>query len=191
MNKIFVSADKYGQIIPDLKINNKPAPYPVVNEREIRAAAGIMFLIGMITLFYTFFTKNSLLLNIVVPIFFLDFLLKVFQGPNWSIFGKLGQWMVVNQKPEYVGAIQKRFAWSIGLVMASMMMIIAVAMGIRGFLPLAICGTCLTFMWMETSLGLCVGCKIYGKLIDWKVIKAPDIRPACPGGVCEFKPKAT
>ena len=44
----------YGKIIPDLTIEGKPAPYPVVNEREIRAAAGIMFLIGVITFCNTF-----------------------------------------------------------------------------------------------------------------------------------------
>ena len=32
----------YGQIIPNLKIDGTPAEYPVVNEREIRGAAGSM-----------------------------------------------------------------------------------------------------------------------------------------------------
>jgi len=32
-----------GQIIPGLEIAGKPAPYGVLNERAIRATAGIMF----------------------------------------------------------------------------------------------------------------------------------------------------
>ena len=94
-----------------------------------------------------------------------------------------------NQKPEWVGALQKRFAWSIGLIMASLMMIFAIGMGIRGALPITICSICLSFMWMETALGICVGCKIYGYLIKHGLMKEPLVRPACPGGACRVEKK--
>lgn len=32
---------EYGQVIPRLMINGEPAPYPVVNERSVRVAAGM------------------------------------------------------------------------------------------------------------------------------------------------------
>jgi hypothetical protein len=38
----------------------------------------------------------------------------------------LGSFMVKKQKPDYVGAIQKRFAWLIGLLMATAMLIVTV-----------------------------------------------------------------
>lgn len=158
--------------------------YPVVNERAVRATAGIMFLIGVITFAYTLQTRDYSLMYIVVPSFWLDFFLKTIFGPKYSIFGVLGRFMVANQKPEYVGAIQKRFAWGIGLFMASTMLIFAVGMGVRGMLPFSICLTCLFFMWMETAFGICVGCKIYGLLLKFKWIKEPEVRPSCPGGAC-------
>jgi len=36
--------------------------------------------------------------------------------------------------------------------------------GIRGYLPRTMCLICLTLMWMESALGLCLGCKIHGLL---------------------------
>ena len=176
----------YGQIIPGLEIHGEPANYGVVNERAIRATAGIMFLIGFATLNYTFYTKDFSVANFVVPIFWLDFLLKVI-NPKYSFFGVIGRTIVKKQKPEYVGAIQKRFAWSIGLALASIMLIFAVGLGIRGTLPFTICSICLFFMWLETSFGICVGCKIYNYLISKNIIPHPEFKPACPGGACSIK----
>ena len=94
--------------------------------------------------------------------------------------------MVKNQEPEYVGAIQKRFAWGIGLALASIMLISAVFLGIRGPLPFTICTICLFFMWLESAFGICVGCSIYSYLIKKGLIKKPDIKPSCPGNVCSI-----
>ncbi|MBD3328234.1 DUF4395 family protein [Candidatus Peregrinibacteria bacterium] len=178
--------NEYGKIIPGLQINGKPAPYPVVNERSIRATAGIMFAIGFFTFATILYTRDYTLMYIIVPLFWLDFFLKAVFDPKYSIFGFFGRLFVRGQKPEYVGAIQKRFAWSLGLAMATTMMIIAIGFGIRGVAPFAICMTCLLFMWMESALGICVGCKIYSFLLKKGVMKMPEFKPACPGGACSI-----
>ena len=178
--------NNYAQIIPGLVIDGKPAPYQVVNERAIRATAGIMFAIGFATFLTVRLTGNYVPMYIVVPAFWLDFFLKAVFTPRWSIFGFFGKWIVRKQKPEWVGAVQKRFAWSLGLGMASLMMILALGMQVRGMVPLSICGICLTLMWLESSCGICVGCKIYGWLLKKGWIATPEHRPACPGGVCSF-----
>ena len=183
----FLNMKTYGTIIPNLEIHGKPAPYPVVNERAIRATAGIMFLLGFFTFATIFYTKDYSLMYVVVPAFWLDFLLKSVWGPQYSFFGHIGRKIVSNQKPEYVGAIQKRFAWSLGLIMASSMIVIAMIFQIKGLLPFSICLTCLTFMWMESSLGICVGCKIYNYLLKKGVLQEPAFQPACPGGSCCIK----
>ncbi|PID70399.1 hypothetical protein CSB37_01770 [bacterium DOLZORAL124_38_8] len=179
----------YGKVIPGLKIDGQPAPYGVVNERGIRATAGIMFVIGFFTMLTIKYTGDYTTMYYVVPAFWLDFLLKTFVGPQASIFGFFGRMLVQGQKPEFVGAIQKRFAWGIGSVMATLMMIVGVWLEIRGWAPFAICATCLTFMWMESALGICAGCKIYKYLLDKKILKEPSVRPACPGGACSIKKK--
>ena len=177
----------YGTIIPNLMIEGKPAPYPVVNERSIRAAAGIMFAIGVITFCYIRFTQHMWPLYVVVPLFWFDFLLKTIVDPKYSIFGWIGSLLVKKQKPEYVGAIQKRFAWAIGLGMSSLMMILVLGFGVRGTIPFVICGICLVFMWLESAAGICVGCTIYAYILKKNILKAPDVLPACPGGVCSIK----
>ena len=189
----------YGKIIPNLVLEGRPAPYGVVNEREVRAAAGIMFAIGFFTLMSMYYERNIILAFWVVLVFWFDFILKVFISPQASLFGKIGALLVRNQRPEYVGAIQKRFAWSIGLVMSSTVLgfisyqlfLAPQCLHISGnsncLIPMILCGICLVFMWLETALGFCVGCVIYQWLVKKGIIKQKEFSPVCPGGVCEVK----
>lgn len=176
----------YGTIIPHLIIQGRPAPYGVVNEREVRAVAGIMFAIGLSAFWLVLLGGYRELLYIIVPLFFLEFLLKVVVGPNVSLF----RWMVLpllkKQQPEYVGAIQKRFAWALGLGMATVMLIL-VASNVFGMWPFLICSLCLIFMFLESVFGMCVGCQIYGVLLKKGILQAPEHKPACAAGVCEIE----
>jgi hypothetical protein len=163
--------------------------YPVLNERAVRATAGVMFAIGIITLMYTRLTQDFTYLKIVVSLFFLDFGIKIFFGPKLSPLSYLGRVLVSNQKPEWVGAIQKRFAWSLGFLMSGTMVLLVLVLGMKGWYTLTICGICLTFMWLETALGLCVGCKLYPLAQRFRLISVPKTQPLCPGGVCQVKRK--
>ncbi|MGB4834079.1 MAG: DUF4395 domain-containing protein [Candidatus Moraniibacteriota bacterium] len=191
----------YGKIIPGLMIDGVPAPYGVVNEREVRAAAGIMFALGFFALLSVYFEKNITLAFWVVLTYWVDFLLKVGLGPEWSLYGRLGALLVRNQRPEYVGAVQKRFAWGIGLVMSSAVLFLigkqlyfvaaCNSSTLSGtspcLIPMILCSLCLVFMWLETALGFCVGCTIYTWLVRKGFIKPTQYAPACPGGVCAVK----
>jgi hypothetical protein len=176
----------YGKIIPNLQINGKAAPYPVVNEREIRAVAGMMFLVGAVTFYLVQAKQMFWVLNWVVALFWLEFFLKAVFQPEYSLFGFVARVFVVKQKPEYVGAIQKRFAWSLGLLMASSMAVL-VFTGTLGVWAYGICLTCLALMWMESALGICLGCKIYYFAVNKGWIKESEYAPACPGGACPIK----
>ena len=76
------------------------------------------------------------------------------------------------------------FAWGMGLAMALTMTVMVFALGVRGPPNLFLCSACLTLMWLESSFGICVGCKLYHLGIRWNLIKAPEVMPACPGGAC-------
>lgn len=175
-----------GTIILGLTINGTPAPYPVLNERAIRAGAGIMFVLGFFAFMQAFYLREFLYINIFVVVFFIDFFAKVILGPKFSPISRVANLIVSKQQPEYVGAIQKRFAWSIGLLLSGTMMILLFGFGIQGIPNLIICGICLTFMFFETAFGICVGCKIYSALLKAGVLKEPEYRPACPGNVCSI-----
>jgi len=57
---------------------------PVLNEREIRASAGILFLATFISLMFILFKNNFLPIKYVLTIFLSDFLIRVFVNPKFS-----------------------------------------------------------------------------------------------------------
>ncbi len=177
----------YGRVIPGLTLHGQPAPYPVLNERAIRAGAGMVFVLGLFAFFQAFFLGHFEYIRILVPFLFLDFLMKTVIGIRFSPVSALAQLIVRGQTPEYVGAIQKRFAWSIGLVLSGTMLILIYGLGIQGWPNLTICAVCLTFMFMESAFGICVGCKIYALLLRLGLIAKPQYRPACAGNVCALE----
>ena len=77
---------------------------PVLNEREIRAAAGLLFLMMFIAIAAAISTKSFLLLKYAIAIFLPDMLIRVFINPRFSPTLILGRLIVRNQVPEYVGA---------------------------------------------------------------------------------------
>lgn len=113
--------------------------------------------------------------------------MKVIVGTRFSPVSYIAGLIVKNQAPEYVGAIQKRFAWTIGLLLSSTMFLLLFVFGVQGLPNLIICLTCLTFMFMESAFGICIGCKLYNGFLALGLIKAPEYKPACPGNVCAIE----
>ncbi len=176
-----------GEVIPGLEIYGKPAPYPVINERAVRAGAGIAFAAGAFAFFHAFYFESYLYLQILVAVLFVDFAIKVLINPAYSPLTFIAELIVAKQAPEYVGAIQKRFAWSIGLLLATVMVVLIFGFGSIGPINLAICALCLVFMFMESAFGICVGCKMYSALLAVGLIRQPEYAPACAGNVCAIE----
>jgi hypothetical protein len=134
------------------------------NEHEVRAAAGLTMVTGAVAFAYAYFDKQYVPLQVAASLFFVEFLIRVTVGLRYSPFGVLARPMTLGRAPDWVSATPKRFAWSLGLAMALAMTVITNS-GIRGYLPRTMCLICLTLMWMESALGLCLGCKIHGLLV--------------------------
>jgi len=94
---------------------------PVLNEREIRASAGILFLGLIISLMQILYKSDFLMIKYFITIFLTDFAIRVFINPKYSPTLIIGRLAVRNQVPEYVGAAQKKVAWSIGLFLSATM----------------------------------------------------------------------
>ena len=88
--------------------------------------------------------------------------------------------IVKNQVPEYVGAPQKKFAWTIGLLLALTMSILMVVVNSYSPITGIICLTCLIFLFFESAFGICLGCKFYSVFFKEKA-------QYCPGEVCDTK----
>ena len=153
---------------------------PVLNEREVRAAAGILFLFALVSFMNSWLMGNFRLTRIFVVVFLVDFTIRIFINPKYSPTMILGRLAVRNQVPEYSGAPQKRFAWAIGLVLAVTMFYLIVINSVVGPINLIVCATCLTLMFFESAFGICLACKIYN-------LAFPDHAKLCPGGVCEVR----
>jgi len=130
--------------------NIKGYDVPVLNEREIRAGAGIMFLFAMIAFMNAFLIKNYLFLKLFVIAFLVDFTIRLVINPKYSPFLIAGRVMVQNQTPEYSGAPQKKFAWILGLVLAITMFFLVVVFNVVGPINLIICVACLMNLFLES-----------------------------------------
>ncbi len=150
---------------------------PVLNEREIRAGAGLLFLLMFIAILRVIFTGDFVLLKYAATFFLADIAIRVLISPRYAPSLVLGRLIVRNQVPEYVGAPQKRFAWFIGLGLALVMVALQVVANTFGPITGLICLTCLVFLFFETAFGICIGCAIYPLFNKGKV-------QHCPGEVC-------
>jgi hypothetical protein len=171
MNKLI----QFGEIVPGYEI-------PVLNEREIRAAAGILFLFTYTSLMFILFSGNFLLIKYTITFFLLDFLIRILVNPRFSPTLIIGRLIVRNQTPEYVGAQQKRFAWIIGVILSAIMFIFMVVLNSYSPITGIICLVCLAFLFFESSFGICLGCKFYPIFHKTKA-------RLCPGEVCDRRSK--
>jgi hypothetical protein len=158
---------------------------PVFNEIQVRAAAGLTMALGAIAFVYSYFDKVYVPIQAVTTFFFVDFLLRVTVGLKYSPIGVIANAITRRQPPQWVSAKPKRFAWSLGLVMSFAMMVITNS-GIRGALPATICLVCLTLMWLESVLGLCLGCEIHAALVRRGWTTKDEAYEVCAGGVCDI-----
>jgi hypothetical protein len=164
---------QFGQHIPGYDI-------PVLNERAVRAGAGMLFLFAIVAFMNAWLTGNFQPTRVFVIAFLLDFTLRIFSNPAFAPSLIVGQWVVRKQQPEYVGAAQKRFAWAIGFALALAMFFLVVINNVIGPVNLIVCSLCLLLLFFETAFGICLGCKVYA-LFNGKA-------EHCPGGVCASEP---
>lgn len=151
---------------------------PVLNEREVRAAAGILFLFAFMTFSSAWFVGNFRPTKIFVIAFLIDFTIRLFINPRFAPSMIAARFAVRGQMPEWVGAPQKRFAWAIGWVLAIAMLWLIVINNVIGPINMLICGTCLLLMFFECAFGICIGCKLYNAFTRQQA-------QHCAGGSCE------
>ena len=165
---------QFGQDLPDYSV-------PVLNERAVRAAAGIVFAFAIMAFMNAWLIGNFQPTRVFVVAFLIDFTLRIFVNPRLAPSLIVGQWMVRKQQPEWVGAPQKRFAWAIGFLLAATMLYLVVIRHVIGPVNLIVCAACLVLLFFETAFGICIGCKVY----NWFNVEKAQL---CPGAVCEVAP---
>lgn len=164
---------QFGEDVPGYEIR-------VLNEREIRAAAGLLFVATFTAFLLIMTTGNFTPVKYVLTIFLLDFLLRVLVSPRYAPTLILGRIIVRTQTPEYVGARQKRFAWTVGLILSAVMFVFMVVLNTYSPVTGIICLVCLLFTFFESAFGICLACKFYSAVFRKKA-------QYCPGEVCDVR----
>src|SRR5437763_16952534 len=150
-------------------------PNPV-NEKAARVVAGVVLVIVIVTLATGFYW-------LLIPLTY-GFWARVLTGPTLSPLGWLAQNVVAPRlgpkKP--VPGPPKRFAQGMGAFMSTLALVLALIVGNHAaadvvlilFLPAA---------GLESIVGYCVGCKVFGTLLRLGVIpqsvcaECADLRP--------------
>ncbi|RZT62371.1 uncharacterized protein DUF4395 [Microcella alkaliphila] len=154
---------------------------PVVNERAVRASAGILFLAGFAAWQYSVITGDIRPLQAFGIAFALEMYLRLFVGTRWTPTLAIGTLLTRPQRPEWVEARSKQFAWMLGFGMA---LIGCFALGWLGLAPAiaqAICAFCLALLFAEAAFGYCLGCELARRFAREK----PTL---CSGDTCTYTP---
>ncbi|MCW3807100.1 DUF4395 family protein [Plebeiibacterium marinum] len=162
--------------------------YKEVDERVMRGSSGIMLLLGFIAFVNGFVIKNYVILPYISGFLALNFFLAVFINPKIAPTVFVARIVTLKQSPLLIGAIQKRFAYSLGMILSVAIFALSIFLltDVSYFEPVCmLCLICLLFLFLETAFGICVGCKLYHLSVRVKLLKAPEEKPNCMGDSCE------
>ena len=154
--------------------------FKVLDERRMRASAGIMLLLGLIAFINGFILRDFIIIPYIAGFLVLNFIIGIFINPKFSPTLFIGYLFVRKQSPLPIGAIQKKFAWSLGLVLSSVIFVLSLFLlnDVSYFDPVCLlCLICLIILYFETAFGICLGCKFYYLFLSLKLIKKPVEKP--------------
>ncbi|EKR02358.1 DUF4395 domain-containing protein [Leptospira borgpetersenii] len=140
-----------------------------VNEYAARSVAGLVFLLTIATLL-----TQSIWLNLAL---LYGFTARVLYGPKFSIFARLaihGIVPLLNLGNKTVAGPPKRFAQGVGFLFSLTSLILLIQGQILAFQITL--GILIFFTALESFVGFCAGCFVFGYLMQWGII---------PQEVCE------
>ena len=165
----------------------KHIAYRTVDEHVMRGSATILLLLSLIAFTNGFMMRNFETLPFITGFIMLNFFIGVIINPKFAptiILAKLFN----KKEPKPIGAVQKHFAWSLGLILSTVTFILTIFLldNVRFFEPLcALCIFCTTLLYFEVVFNACIGCKLYHFALSKGFIKKPDVKPTCSGDSCE------
>ena len=162
--------------------------FKVVDERRMRASSGIMLLFGIIASINGFILQRFAIIPYITGFLALNFIIGIFVNPKFSPTILISKLFLRKQSSMPIGAIQKKFAWSLGLVLSTTIFVLSIFLqkDASYFEPVCfLCMICLILLYIETAFGICVGCKLYFFSVRMKLIKKPAEKPNCMGDACE------
>ena len=164
--------------------------FRILDERVVRGSAGLMLFIGIIAAINGFILRNYVVLPYLSGFLAVNFLVGIFVSSKVAPTMALSKLLVRKQSPLPIGAIQKKFAWSLGLVLTTAIFGLSLLLvnDASWFEPVCmLCLICLLFLFLETAFGICVGCKLYFLAVKLKLLKPEPVTPNCMGDSCKVE----
>jgi hypothetical protein len=157
-------------------------PHPV-NEKAARVVAGGVAASAVLTL-----ATGWLWL---VPLIAVGFLARVLAGPRFSPLGRIATQVVAPRlgPPKLVPGPPKRFAQAVGLTVTTVASVVGLGLGWGGTAT-ALVAALLVFALLESVVGFCAGCWVFGQLMRLGVIP-PEVCEACNDITLRARPAAT
>ncbi len=84
--------NQFGELVEGYNI-------PVLNEREVRAAAGILFFFTFLSFMFILFKGDFLMIKYVITVFMIDFIIRVFITPKYAPTLIISRLIVSRAKP--------------------------------------------------------------------------------------------
>ncbi|MDA3928152.1 MAG: DUF4395 domain-containing protein [Prolixibacteraceae bacterium] len=177
-----MSVFSFGEYIGERKFKS-------LDERVMRGSSGIMLLLAFIAFTNGFILNNYKVIPFISGFLMLNFMIGIFINPKFSPTVFIAKLLVYKQSPLPIGAIQKKFAWSLGLVLSITIFALSFFLldDVSYFEPVCmLCLICIALLFLETAFGICIGCKFYQLFIKLKIIPTPKERPNCMGDSCSI-----
>jgi len=143
-----------------------------MDEHAVRMRAGLLNVITWVAIINVFHLKDPELVNVIFGIVAWEFLSSMIFGLTpFSPLGLIGTLMsvILQPAPLWKPANPKRFAWLIGLALATTCFILVQFRKELGdaYRPsvTAVALTCSLATWLEGNAGFCVGCFVYNNIM--------------------------
>jgi len=154
---------------------------PVVNERAVRASAGLLFVVGFSAWLYSLITGDLQPMRAFGIVFAIEMYVRLFLGTRFTPTLVLGTLITRAQRPEWVEARSKTVAWGLGFGMALVGCLALGWLGLPAAIAQTICGICLALLYAEAAFGYCLGCEIARRF-------SRDKPTLCSGDTCTYVP---
>lgn len=156
------------QVQPRTGVFTFPNP---VNEHAARIVAAGVTVLALTTLVTGWWW--------LLPVLAVGFAARTLSGPRFSLLGRLATQVIAPRlgPAKLVPGPPKRFAQAIGLTLTTVATVAAYGFGASG-LALGLVAVLLVFASLESILGLCAGCWLFGLLMRAGVIPA-DVCEEC------------
>lgn len=177
----------FGEFIEDKK-------FRVVDERVMRLNALFILMLAATAFVNGFELNNYQALPYIIGVIWINFIIGIFINSNYAPTVALARLILGKEVKKPIGAIQKKFAWALGLTLSTAILILSLMLptypGLFNTVCL-LCLLCIAIIFFEVVFKICAGCELYFFAIEIKLIKEPkpDERPNCMGDSCEVDVK--